>query len=472
MYLHQLQAVTMGTLIGDVAFEGVAADLAKVKEGDLFVCIRGIHFDTHTVAHEAVAKGAVAVVCEHVLPLDAPQLVVGDTRAALSRIAAHFYRVDHGPLVLVGVTGTNGKTSTAFMLQRIFSAAGHSAAYVGTLGVVADKLLLPPTLTTPDPLELMPLLASLTSRGVRYVFLEVSAHAAALRKVAGLHFGAMVFTNLTQDHLDYFEDMATYANAKLQLFDNAVASLGVVNADDELGRKIMAARRLPLLTYGLDNPADVFAVRVKDDREGLSFVVNAFDVLLDVATDLHGIFNVYNVLAATTVCGYYGVDLRNVRAALRHIFIPGRFNIIDVGGVRFIVDYAHTPDGLQRSLQAARTQTKGKLTVVFGCGGERDTGKRAQMGRVAGEGADYVFITNDNPRSESPMAIAQGIEAGVGAFDNYSVVLDRAEAIREAYRTSREGDVVLIAGKGAETSMEIGGERKPYSDYDVIEGLR
>jgi UDP-N-acetylmuramoyl-L-alanyl-D-glutamate--2,6-diaminopimelate ligase len=472
MFLSQLQAITQGTLTADVSFAGVSQALDNVKTGDLFVCVKGLRFDAHDIAKQAVEKGAVALVTERLLPLDVPQLIVPNTRSALSVVAACYYGVDKPSFTLVGITGTNGKTSTAYILQRIFSAAGKSAAYIGTLGVMADKLLLPPTLTTPDPLELMPLLSSLASRGVKYVFLEVSAHAAFLHKVDGLHFNSMIFTNLTQDHLDFFDTIEAYADAKCRLFDPMRTAMGVVNVDDACGRRLIAEGRVPMLTYGLDNPADIFAVNVRDTHDGLRFVVNAFDVVCDIASNLHGRFNVYNALAATAIAGYYGVGMRYVSSALADMRILGRFNIVDVNGVRFIIDYAHTPDGLKNSLTAARGQTEGKLRLVFGCGGDRDSDKRAKMGAVATRLADYVYITNDNPRSETPSSIAKGIEAGVSVDAAYTVILDREQAICEAYRASEAGDCVLIAGKGAETSMEIGGKKIPYSDYAVLEKLK
>lgn len=472
MYLNELQSITNGSLIGDAFFEGIATHTDMVRPGNLFVCLEGAHFDAHTVADVAVQRGAAALVCGRLLPLDVPQLVVSDTHGALSRIAAHYYHVNEIGLCLVGVTGTNGKTSTAFMLQRIAACAGLPSAYIGTLGVVADKYILPPTLTTPDPLDLMPLLADLAARGVRYVFLEVSAHAAYWHKVDGLRFSCMVFTNLTQDHLDFFADMQAYAEAKRQLFSRFYAPCAVLNMDDPFGREIASNTDMRVVGYGLTNPAEVFAVNVKDTSDGLRFVVNADDHLLSVDSVLHGTFNVYNALAAIAVCAQVGIPLHAVAVGLKNIFIPGRFNVVDIGEVRFIVDYAHTPDGLAASIDAARALTRGKLTVVFGCGGDRDRDKRASMGSIAAEGADRVYITNDNPRGENPAMIAAGIEAGMSMDVDYCILLDRAEAIKDAYRRSQAGDCVLIAGKGAENTMEIDGTKVPYSDFAVLESLK
>ena len=471
MYLHELYELTDGTLCGDAAFTGICDRAECVRKGDLYVCLEGAHVDGHDYAGDAVAAGAAAVLCARRLALDVPQLVVPNTRRAIAVASAHFWGVDQMELCLVGVTGTNGKTTTAYMLRRIFALAGKPSAYVGTLGVVADHLLMPPTLTTPDPTVLMPLLASLYERGVRYVFLEVSAHAAYWHKVDGLKFRAMIFTNLTEDHLDFFADMESYAAAKASLFCPSRTALGVVNVDDPMGRTLARNHDLPVLTYGLQNPADVFAVNVREDVAGVHYVINAYDVLCKVDTCLHGTFNVYNALAATTVCGYLGVDLRYVAGALRDVDIPGRFHVVEVGGVHMVVDYAHTPDGLRQSLQAARKMTEGKLTVVFGCGGDREHAKRREMGRIAEQLADVVVLTNDNPRSESPEGIVRDIEAGMLTEEGRLVVMDRAEAIRAAYRLSKAGDCVLIAGKGAETTMEMGGRKVPYSDYAVLEDL-
>ncbi|MBO4534624.1 MAG: UDP-N-acetylmuramoyl-L-alanyl-D-glutamate--2,6-diaminopimelate ligase, partial [Clostridia bacterium] len=325
--------------------------------------------------------------------------------------------------------------------------------------------------TTPDPLDLVALLASMRDRGVQYVFLEVSAHAAYLNKVAGCRFAAMILTNLTQYHLDFFGTMERYADAKRSLFDPSLTTLGIVNTDDELGRSILRARRVPILSYGLYNPADVFAILMREGAEGMDFTVNAYDMIYRIRTTLHGEWSVYNVLAVATAAGYFGIAPATVQQVLTDIQVPGRFSVVRKGGVYYVIDYAHTPDGLDKSLKTARAMTSGKVLAVFGCGGDRDRDKRAKMGRIASKLADYVIVTSDNPRSEEPLAIAKDIGAGLAGDERAEICLDRADAIRLAAKLAGEGDVVLIAGKGAETYMERDGERVPYSDYEVVDCL-
>ena len=467
-YLHEKIG---GVLQNDAEFGAITADSRMVKAGALFVCLVGNNVDAHTLAAQAVADGAVALIVQRYLPLDVPQLLVADTRKALSQAAAVFWGFPKKDMQMVGVTGTNGKTTTAYLLQRAFAAAGRNAAYIGTLGIVSKEYLAPPTLTTPDPIQLFETLADLYARGVRYVFVEVSAHAIYWRKIDGVRFNAMVFTNLSQDHLDFFGTMKQYAQTKLSVFSYAHTALGVVNVDDKWGRKLLQEYQIPMVTYGLHNPCDVFAVHIRDAYDGLNFVVNAYDMVYAIQTNLHGEFNVYNILAVATVCGYYGIEPRDLQSALYNVTVPGRFNVVERRGVRYVIDYAHTPDGLENALRACRKLTDGKLMVVFGCGGDRDRDKRAQMGTIATHLADYVIVTTDNPRSEQPAAIAHNIEAGMANDSNYEIVLDRTQAIQRAHALCASGDCVLIAGKGNEPYIETADGRVPYSDLAVVEKL-
>lgn len=472
MKLSALHAAIGGVLKNDIDFCTIVSNTDKVVKGALFVCLTGTKIDSHTLAYQAVQKGAVALLVEKFLPLDVAQLLCENTHRALSMALAAFYDISSKNMQIIGVTGTNGKTSTAYMLQRVFAQAGYEAAYVGTLGVVAKEYLEPPTLTTPDPIELFALLDRLYQRGVRYFFLEVSAHAIYWHKIDGIRFNAVVFTNLSQDHLDFFGTIDKYAQTKLSLFSYAHTALGVVNADDAWGCKILQTFQIPMVTYGLRNPCDVFAVQIRDTFDSMRFVVNAYDVVYMVETNLHGEFNVYNILAVATVCGYYGIEANALQAALYSIQVPGRFNVVVKDGIDFVIDYAHTPDGLQNSLMACRKLSKGKLITVFGCGGDRDSDKRSKMGAVARSLADYVIITNDNPRSEEPITIARNIEAGMGYFENYEIILDRKEAIERAKALCKKGDCVLIAGKGNEPYIETAQGKVPYSDYAVVESLQ
>ena len=472
MQLTQLTFLTGGQATGEAAFDRVTDRLDEVRQGTLFVCVRGGRRDTHEDVPLILAKGASAIVCERKLDVPLPQLIVGDTRKALGQIAHALAGDPTRTLKLVGVTGTNGKTSICYILRKVFAKAGYKCCYIGTLGVVDEKGQTSETpLTTPDTLDLVDMLQGMAARGVQFVFLEVSAHAAHFKKVAGCRFAAMILTNLTQDHLDFFGNMAEYASAKRSLFDPSITTLGIVNTDDELGRNILRARPVPILSYGLYNPADVFAILMREGAEGMDFTVNAYDMIYRVKTTLHGEWSVYNVLAVATAAGYFGIAPATVQQVLTDVQVPGRFSVVQKGGVYYVIDYAHTPDGLDKSLKTARAMTSGRVFAVFGCGGERDRDKRAKMGRIAAKGADYVIVTSDNPRSEKPMDIARDIEAGMSGDERAEICLDRSDAIRLAAKLAGEGDVVLIAGKGAETYLEQDGKRIPYSDFDVVDGL-
>lgn len=472
MQLTQLSLLTKGEAIGQAEFDRVTDRLDDIREGDLFVCIHGLHRDTHLDAQTIEAKGASAIVTEHRLDTSLPQLIVSDSRQALGLVAHALMADPTRSLKLVGVTGTNGKTSICYILRKVFAKAGYKCCYIGTLGVVDECGLTSDTpLTTPDTLDLTALLSDMAARGVQFVFLEVSAHAIYWQKIAGCHFAAVILTNLTQDHLDFFETMDKYAAAKQALFDPAYTALGIVNVDDELGRKILRNKKVPLLSYGLYNPADVFAILMREDPEGMDFTVNAYDMIYRVHTSLHGEWSVYNVLAVATAAGYFGIAPATVQQVLTTVSVPGRFCVVERDGIYYVVDYAHTPDGLSNSLKTARHMTKGKVLAVFGCGGERDKDKRAKMGRIACNLADYVIVTSDNPRGEDPMAIIADIEAGLSNDERVEICPDREEAIRLAATRAKAGDVVLIAGKGAEKYIELEGNKIPYSDLEVVEAL-
>ena len=470
MKLSDLLEVVGGTLVGDAEFSSIEHDSRRVGKGCLFVCLVGEREDGHSYAEEACRLGAVALLVERKLDLPVAQLVVEDCRLALGEVAQAFYGYPGRSLTMLGVTGTNGKTSVAYLLRNVLEEAGYKAVYVGTLGVVGCGMDRKTSLTTPDPLELAALMQEMVAVGVQYVTMELSAHAIYWKKLSGLHFKGIILTNLSQDHLDFFGDMQRYRAVKMSVFDLAHTHLGIVNSDDEMGRLLLRSAGLPLLSYGLDNPADVFAVRIRENREGVEFVLNAFDVIYRLRTPLHGNFNVYNALAVATLSGYLGIDAGAVQRAFAVARVPGRFDCIEKNGVQFVVDYAHTPDGLQKSMRACR-KLGGRLLVVFGCGGDRDRDKRAKMGRIASRLGDYVIITSDNPRSEDPLQIAKSVEAGVAYSDSHEVILDRTLAIRRAAKLAKPGDVVLVAGKGAEETVEVNGELLPYSDYAVIEEL-
>ena len=456
-----------GKLIGDdVEVVGISTDSRISQKGKIFVCLQGTKTNSHKFASQAVENGAVAVLAERKVECKAPLIIVGDSRRAYSLLAAAINGYPQKDLKMIAVTGTNGKTTTAYLLKKVFDLDNKKSGYIGTLFADYDGIREETELTTPDPDELFALLARMRSRGVKFVFMEASAHALFLKKLDGIVFDAAVLTNVTRDHLDFFGDMETYAEAKKSLFTEERCRLGIVNADDRVGLEILKHAEVPCVSYGLINPADVFAIDVVHDH-GLKFTVNMCDVVYTIKTILYGSFNVSNILAVAAVAGYFGVKPLSVSEGLKDAGVPGRFNVYENRGVKAVVDYAHTSDGLKKLLLSALDMTKGRLITVFGCGGDRDKGKRAQMGKIAQTYSDYVIITNDNPRTENQFEIAAQIEAGM-LDENKKIVLDREEAIKEAVDMAEEGDVIVIAGKGAEKFMEIDGEKVPFEDEKIL----
>lgn len=452
---------------------GISTDSKHVMKGDLFVCFSGTSHDGHDYAEEAVAAGAAALAVERELPLDVPQMIVQDGRRASTLLSAAFYGHPERKLKIVGVTGTNGKTTTAHMLAAILGAAGKSCGNVGTLGIFYSNREIAPVLTTPDPVFLYKVLADMVERGVEYVVMEVSAHALYFGKVEDIVFEAGIFTNFTQDHLDFFGDMDRYAAAKEKLFEPGRCKFAVLNYDDEEGRKIGRQCAHPF-SYALENPADVFAVDIRETLEGCSYVLNLFDELYEIRLGMTGLHNVYNSMAAAECARLLGVGLPSIAAGLAGLGgVSGRLeHVARENGADIFVDFAHTPDGLEKSLTALRRHCAGRLIVVFGCGGNRDEYKRPVMGTVAARLADFSVLTSDNPRYEDPFDIVVQIEKGFRTVsDSYVIVVDRESAIEYALDLMQKGDVLLIAGKGGEKYQEIMGVRHIYNDVAAVRSM-
>jgi UDP-N-acetylmuramoyl-L-alanyl-D-glutamate--2,6-diaminopimelate ligase len=451
---------------------GVAHDSRAVRPGSIFVALRGERADGHAFLAQAVAAGAGAVVVDEAFartsepPPGAAAIVVPDTRRALSQLAAAFYGFPSSGLAVVGITGTNGKTTTTYLVDALLGAAGIVAGRIGTLGAEfgGDSWTLENT--TPLAPELQSLLAEMRERGAEAVVMEVSSHALALDRVADVGFALGVLTNVTRDHLDFHGTFEAYAAAKRRLFD--LAAVAVLNLDDPCGRQWAAelgdAGREPR-TYGLAPGAAVRARDVEIRSDGSRFSVDGQEFRLQ----LPGRFNVSNALAALCVGRELGVSDAHAAQALAGVgSVPGRMERIAGAGIEAIVDYAHTPDALESVLHAAREGARGRLIVVFGCGGDRDRGKRPQMGRIASELADRAFVTSDNPRTEDPQSIVDGILAGIPAGGDTVVELDRREAIRRAIGEARTGDVVLVAGKGHETYQIVGRTVGHFDDREEV----
>lgn len=457
----------------ETEISGLCAQAEGVVEGDLFFCYEGTNNDGHDYLEKAVKNGAVAVICEREPQIDVPYVLVSDGRAAMAVVARTFYGYADKKLKLIAVTGTNGKTTTTYMLKSIFDKNRCKTGIIGTLGVAYGGIFISPELTTPDPIFLHGVFADMVDAGVEYVFMEVSAHALYFDKIAGLHFEVGIFTNCTQDHLDFFRDMQTYAECKCKLFQSGRCSHAVVNSDDNLGASLVEA--LPdCVSYGLENPADAFAVNITERLDGSSFVININDELYDVNLRMPALHNVYNALAAATCAKILGVKLGVIAAGLNALErVDGRLERVSAhNGGEIFVDFAHTPDGLEKSLSALKKLCKGNLYCLFGCGGNRDALKRPIMGEVAAKYADFVIITSDNPRYEDPYEIISQIEQGVKRTDKkYVAVTDREVAIEYAINLLTEGDVLLVAGKGGENYQEIMGIKHSFNDCTVIKKL-
>ena len=473
MKLSQLAEGLRGAeCIGDAEVSGLCTDSRAAGEGDLFFCFCGTHSDAHLYAAEAVGRGASALLCERRLPLPCAQLVVPDGREGMAYAAAAFYAHPERGMKLIGVTGTNGKTTTAAMIANILNEAGIPTGRIGTTGAFYADVHVPPVLTTPDPVCLFSLLRDMADAGMRAVVMEVSAHALALKKEAPLRYDVGVFTNLTRDHLDFFGDMDHYFAAKRKLFEGGKCAYAVLNADDPASRELEKTAS-EYITYGLETPADAFAVVESDTLRGIKAVLNVQDDLCEVSVGMTGRHNLSNALAAACAARRLGADAGAVARGLGKTQVGGRLEwVAAVRGADIFVDFAHTPDGLEKSLSALREHCAGRLLLVFGCGGNRDAGKREEMGRVAAEGADFSVITSDNPRYEDPYEIIFAVERGYCALSQeYVAVEEREKAIACAVGLLAEGDILLIAGKGGETYQEIMGIKYDYDDKDVVNKL-
>ncbi len=458
----------------DVEISGMSHDSRKIKQGDLYFCLRGENSDGHNFASIAENNGAVAVVTEKLLPkINCVQVLCEDARLAYSYFSAAFYGNPQKDLKIIGVVGTNGKTSTVKIIGDILSAHGKTVATVGTNGVKWQGGTLPPTLTTPDPNEFYCLLSRFKSSGVKYVVTELSAHAIWLKKLASINFECLVFTNCTHDHLDYFTDFESYRKVKKSAFSKN-ARFFVVNADDPLGREIYRENPKKTVTYGIYSPSDVFAINLKESLNGLSFIINMFDMIYKVNSKLYGEFNAYNLLGSACACFLLGIKPEKIVKYIGDVTsAEGRMQCVeDFNGAKIFVDYAHTPDGLNKSLSFIASVTEGQTFLVFGCGGDRDRQKRPLMGKIAGDIIDNVIITSDNPRFEDENEIIEEIEEGLKTVSsNYVKIADRYLAVKYAVERLKSGDTLIIAGKGAEKYIEKQGEKIEYSDESAVKRI-
>jgi len=447
-----------------VEVRDLAYDTRAVTHGAAYFCVPGERADGHDFAGEAVERGAVVLVVERAVEPEVPQLVVPSARAAMATAADVFFGEPTLELEVAGVTGTNGKTTTAFLLHAILAAAGRRPGLLGTVESRIGGEVRPVVRTTPEAIDLQRMFREMLDSGDRSVALEASSHASVLHRLDRVRFDALVFTNLTQDHLDFHGTMEEYYAAKRRLFTGAAPPPAAVNIDDAWGRQLAdeleQTGRAPLITFGFADDAQIRPEELLLDGSGARFRAGG----IRLASSLRGRFNVENVLGAVAAGILLDVDEDEIAAGVRALAgVPGRFEAVDEGQpFTVLVDYAHTPDSLDNVLRAARDFATGRVLVVFGAGGDRDRSKRPLMGKIAADLADVVVVTSDNPRTEQPLAIIQDILQGAGM--NVEIDPDRSAAIARAVGLAEAGDVVVIAGKGHEQGQEIGGEKLPFDD--------
>jgi len=454
---------------------GLSYDSRKVAPGYLFVCIPGLKTDGHQFVPQAIANGARVIVAEREveLPEGVALLIVADCRRALPIISSNFYCQPSRDLRVIGVTGTNGKTTTTHLIQAILEEAGHKSGIIGTLYARIDDTEKVLGHTTPESLDIEEFMSAAKKATAQYVIMEVSSHALDLGRVEQIYFNAAVFTNLTQDHLDYHHNMDGYKDSKLKLFQQLAEGTGqfaIINADDPYAADFIKASSKSY-TYAVNQSADVRAIELDSNLKGSHFKVVTETEVFTINMKLIGLFSVYNALAAICFALHEGVDAATIKSALEKVTgVPGRFEQVDCGqDFTVVVDYAHTPDGLENILRTGRQIVQNRLITVFGCGGDRDRTKRPLMGKIAAEWSDFCIATSDNPRSEEPEAIIDDIIPGLMAVENshYAKIVDRRDAIEHAIRLARPGDLVIIAGKGHETYQLIKDKVLDFDDRQV-----
>ena len=466
----------------DLEIKGIEKNSKEVKEEYMFVAIKGFSTDGHQYVKNAIENGAIAVMVEEGCDLKAlniPEnvtiLMVPDTRIALAICSSNFYGNPSAQLKLIGVTGTKGKTTTTFMIKEILEKAGKKVGLIGTIATyINGKKIKDSDRTTPESLELQQTFRQMVDEGVEVCVMEVSSQSLKLHRVDACQFDIALFTNFSEDHISEKEHptMEDYFNSKLKLFE--MCKTGIVNADDLHAAKI--PRLFPesnIVTYGIDNFANVLAKDITITNSYVDFKVKITDRNERVKTGIPGRFSVYNSLAAICVAQKFGIDPEVIKEALAEVRVPGRSELVDNKlELTIMIDYAHSPESLQNILQAAKSYTRGRVISVFGCGGDRDSGKRPIMGEISGKIADYTIITSDNPRTEDPQKIVDQIEEGIKKTNGkYEKIVDRIEAIEHAMRMANKRDIIILAGKGHEPYQEINGVKHPFDERIIVRDL-
>ncbi len=446
-------------------------DSRAVGQGDVFVAITGFETDGHKYIGKAVEQGAAVIVCERVPEdgLAVPYVRVASSRRALAQMAANYFGHPADDMTMVGITGTNGKTTTTYLIKTILEAQGHKVGLIGTNQNMIGSEILPTERTTPESFELHRLFAQMRDAGCTHVLMEVSSHSLALDRVYGISFAVGAFTNLTQDHLDFHKTMEAYRDAKALLFHQS--RIGVMNRDDAHGRVILEEHACPFLTYGETEGCDLCAQEIELHADSISFTCAADGAFVPVVLGIPGQFTVYNALCALSCAKALGISVTEAAAALREAHgVKGRVEVVPTGtDYTVLIDYAHSPDGVENVLRAARGFTKGRLIGLFGCGGDRDRTKRPKMGAIAAELSDLCIVTSDNPRTEKPEAIIDDILEGMkDTATPYEVIVSRPEAIWHALDIAQPGDTIVLMGKGHETYQEINHVKHHLDEREVV----
>ena len=449
---------------------GVSSDSQKIQPGEVFIAVSGTQTDGKRYIAQAMSRGAYCVVCDEVPSADVPYVLVRSGRRTMALMARNYYGDPASGMTLVGVTGTNGKTTTTYLIKHILTSTLHAkVGLIGTIQNMVDQRVEETARTTPDAWQLQKLLRTMADEGCTHVVMEVSSHALALDRVYGLHFAVGIFTNLTQDHLDFHDDMADYCAAKAQLF--AQCDAAVYNVDDPWCDQIIRFARGERLSYGIREKAALRAQNVTVDAQGIAYTAVMGADTTEVNVSIPGVFTVYNTLGALGACKLLGIPLQeSARALYGYRGVKGRMEVVPTPNKDYtvIIDYAHTPDALENILAAVKGFAKGRTIAVFGCGGDRDRSKRSQMGTIAAREADFIIVTDDNPRTEQPEAIRADIITGMPETACYHEIAGRREAICYALDHAGPDDVIVLCGKGHETYQEIGHEKHHLDEREIV----
>ncbi len=458
----------------DFEVSGISSNSKSVRDNFIFVAVKGAKADGHKFIREAICRGAKAIVYSSQLTAHSEPGVnfirVKDTRKALPELAAAFYGNPSAKMKIIGVTGTNGKTTVTYLIEAILKEAGYTPGVIGTIEYRFNNKIIPSKNTTPGPVELQSMLSQMKKMGINYAVIEVSSHALDQARVGAIDFSCAIFTNLTQDHLDYHKTKEGYFQAKAKLFKNLkVRALAVINNDDAHSGRLKKLSAAKLITYGIKNKSDIMAEDINADVLGGEFILSGPKIKTRLKTKLIGMHNVYNILAAVSWAVKEGISLKTIKSAIeKFALVPGRLERINFkGDFQIFVDYAHTEDALRNAISALRHFNPRRIITVFGCGGERDKTKRPKMGRVVTELADYAVITSDNPRSENPYDIMRDIKKGIKG-NNYCAIADRFKAIKKSLSLASAGDIILVAGKGHENSQALKDKTIGFNDSRAI----